>query len=103
MPVFPIVVYLAPGTGGLGRGQYEQRLFGTDILTFRYGVVGLPDLFADDYLELENPLAALSAPEEAMFRQIVEQTDLQEEELNTLFDCVCEVNSLEETGWRQEE
>ena len=61
-PVFPIVVYLAPGTGGLVREQHEETLFGEEILTFRYHCVGLPDLPAEQYREVENPLApALSA------------------------------------------
>src|SRR5262249_42750205 len=62
LPVFPIVLYLAPGAGGLTRAVYVENLFGEEIQTFRYRVVGLPDLSADAYREQENPLApALSA------------------------------------------
>ena len=62
VPVFPVVIYLSPGAGGLMREQYAEAIFGRDVLTFRYDCVGLPDLSADDYLERENPLApALSA------------------------------------------
>lgn len=57
-----MVVYLAAGTGGLHDATYEEALFGRTILTFRFGNVGLPDLDADDYRDLENPLApAVSA------------------------------------------
>ncbi len=61
-PVFPVVVYLAPGTGGLTEESHTESLFGRDILAFRYAAVGLPDLPAEQYLERENVLApALSA------------------------------------------
>lgn len=56
-PVFPIVVYLAPGAGGLVKETYAETLFGEAILTFVYNAVGLPDLEADDYFERDNPLA----------------------------------------------
>jgi hypothetical protein len=36
LPVFPIVVYLAPGTGGVTEETYEEALFGRTLLTFRY-------------------------------------------------------------------
>jgi hypothetical protein len=62
MPVFPVVVYLVAGTGGLSEMVYEERLFGQAILTFRFQSVGLPDLSSDDYRVVDNPLApALSA------------------------------------------
>ena len=62
LPVFPIVLYLAPGTGGITSETYSESLFGQDILTFRYAALGVPDLNADDYLEQANPLApALAA------------------------------------------
>lgn len=63
--VFPVVVYLVPGAGGITVETYTERFFEDDeqeILSFRYHCVGLPDLAADDYQELDNPLApALSA------------------------------------------
>jgi hypothetical protein len=58
IPVFPAVIYLAPGAGGLTEETYTEALFEQDILSFTYGVVGLPDLSADDYRELDNPLAS---------------------------------------------
>jgi hypothetical protein len=63
LPVFPVVVYLAPGAGGLVEEEYAEELFGTRLLTFRYKAVGLPDLPADDYVtRADNPLGpALSA------------------------------------------
>jgi len=62
LPVFPVVIYLTPGAGGLIRETYTETLFGEEILSFRYRCVGLPDLRADDYRRSENPLGpALSA------------------------------------------
>ena len=62
LPVFPVVVYLVPGAGGLTQEIYKETLFDREVLRFRYDAIGLPDLSADDYRELENPLApALSA------------------------------------------
>jgi predicted transposase/invertase (TIGR01784 family) len=62
LPVYPIVVYLAPGTGALHIETYEEEVFGRKILHFEYDALGLPDLSAEEYLEKENPLApALSA------------------------------------------
>ncbi len=62
LPVFPIVVYLSPGAGGIVEETYNERLWETDILTFRYQAVGLPDLNADDYATRPDPLSpALSA------------------------------------------
>ena len=56
IPIFPVALYLSPGAGGLTEESYTANLFGRDILTFRYAVVSLPDLSADEYLELDNPL-----------------------------------------------
>jgi hypothetical protein len=56
IPVFPVVVYLAPGAGGLVEESYRETLFSRNILTFQYQAVGLPDLASDDYLERDNPL-----------------------------------------------
>ena len=62
LPVFPIVVYLAKGTGGIVREEYVEAIFGQAISTFRYSAIGLPDLSADEYLEKGNALSpALSA------------------------------------------
>ncbi len=62
LPVFPVVLYLRPGTGGLAEHIYTESLFGRDVLSFHYAVIGLPDLSAENYREQDNPLApALSA------------------------------------------
>jgi len=62
LPVFPIVIYLTPGTGGLHEEVYLESLFEKKILDFRYEAIGLPDLLAEEYLEHPNPVApALSA------------------------------------------
>jgi hypothetical protein len=61
-PVYPIVLYLAPGTGGIVREEYTETLFDENILTFRYAAIGLPDLAADNYRESDNIVGvALSA------------------------------------------
>jgi hypothetical protein len=62
LSVFPVVLYLAPGAGGLTQERYGEGAFGRETVDFRYDVVDLPDLSAEDYLEQENVLApALSA------------------------------------------
>jgi hypothetical protein len=62
LPVFPIVLYLSPGAGGLVTEQYVESLFGRDVTVFTYSAVGLPDLQSDDYQTEQNVLApALSA------------------------------------------
>ena len=62
LPVFPIVVYLSPGAGGLVSETYEERLWDTPILTFVYQAVGLPDLDANQYLSRPGALSpALSS------------------------------------------
>jgi len=58
LPVYPIVIYLSAGTGGLHEEYYNETVFDEEFLHFRYHAVGLPDLSADDYLERANPLAA---------------------------------------------
>ncbi len=62
LPVFPIALYIVPGTGGITQETYTESLFGANILMFTYAAIGLPELQADDYLQSDNPLApALSA------------------------------------------
>ncbi len=62
VPVYPIVIYLSPGAGGLTTEQHEERVFDEQVDLFSYRAVGLPDLLADDYQESEYPLGpALSA------------------------------------------
>jgi len=60
--VYPIVVFLAPGTGGLVSESYGEEMFGKRILDFVYEAIGLPDLSAEAYTERDEPLAvSLSA------------------------------------------
>jgi hypothetical protein len=62
LPVFPVVLYLSPGAGGLTNEMYTETLLGETLLTFRYGVVGLPDLDSKPYLAGEEPVGwALSS------------------------------------------
>jgi hypothetical protein len=61
-PVFPVVVYLALGAGGLTWERHTEGVFGNELLSFRYAVVGLRDLQAEEYQEKESSLApALTA------------------------------------------
>ncbi len=58
MPVLPMVLYLSPGAGGLVVESVRESLFGLEVLSFHYLVVGLPDLEAKSYEATDNPLAA---------------------------------------------
>jgi hypothetical protein len=42
-PIFPIVLYLAPGTKGMTREVYSKHLFGEEWLRFQDAVVGVPE------------------------------------------------------------
>ncbi len=68
-PIYPIVIYLSPGTGGIVTEIYRRELFDLLVLQFQYAAVGLPDLVADDYLHSENligvALSALMKPGDA--------------------------------------
>jgi len=56
IPIFPVALYLSGRAGGLTTETFVEQLFGRELLRFRYQVVGLPDLSADDYITLPNPL-----------------------------------------------
>lgn len=56
LPVFPLVLHLSPGDGGITREEYTEDLLGERLLTFRYGAVNLPELSADDYLNETEPV-----------------------------------------------
>ena len=58
LPIFPAVVYLSPGTGGLIWEEYTESLFEERLLTFRYAAVGLPDLGSEEYAGSNEALAA---------------------------------------------
>ena len=115
VPVFPVVVYLAPGAGGLIEERYEETLFGRNVLTFRYQAVGVPDLPSDDYLEQDNPLgaglSALMRPgrtglplRKALSLRRAEESSLDEARkslLVNLIDAYLRLNAQEETEFRQ--
>ncbi|MFZ4663480.1 MAG: hypothetical protein ACOYNY_41120 [Caldilineaceae bacterium] len=44
--------------GGLKWRLSKEELFGRKLIQFRYGQVGLRDLYSADYLALDNPIAA---------------------------------------------
>ncbi|MBC8102976.1 MAG: hypothetical protein H7Z41_10360 [Cytophagales bacterium] len=60
-PVFPVVLYLSPGAGGLTVERYNEGILGRQFLAFEYAVVGLPDLAAEDYETIASPLATALA------------------------------------------
>lgn len=55
LPVFPVVVYLERGSGGLGTERYQESVFDVPVLTFNYQRVGVPDLEAEE-IDATNPL-----------------------------------------------
>jgi hypothetical protein len=59
--VIPIVLYLSPGSVGLGMERYDDTVLGRTYLTFAYHVVGLADLNADSYWNQNELAVALSA------------------------------------------
>jgi hypothetical protein len=59
--VFPVVVYLAPGAGGVAVEEYNEVVLGRRVLRLEYAVVGLPDLSAAQYEALGVPLATALA------------------------------------------
>lgn len=56
-PVLPLVLYLAPGAGGVTEEIYRESLLGRQIEEFRYLAIGLPDLQAADYATATTPVA----------------------------------------------
>jgi len=61
LPIFPIVVYLTSGAGGLMQEEYRSEVFGREVVRFRYECVGLGDLDAEKYAAMDNPVAAALA------------------------------------------
>jgi hypothetical protein len=68
LPVFPIVLYLAGGPDAR-LGEYRERLFGHDLLLFRYHSVALAKLPAEEYVGAGPLGAALSALMKRSMRQ----------------------------------
>lgn len=58
--VLPLALLLTPQAGGLRWAVYTETLFGHELLTFRYGQVGIRDLHSESYLT-DNPVAATLA------------------------------------------
>ena len=56
--VFPVVIYLSGGSGGLVEEQYVKRVLGRERLRFTYSVVGLPDLSAEEWADREGAVSA---------------------------------------------
>lgn len=59
--VLPLALVLKRGVGGLKWRLYKEELFGRKLIQFRYGQVGLRDLYSADYLPLDDPIAATLA------------------------------------------
>lgn len=59
-PVFPIVMYLRGGPSG-EVAEYSEKLFGRELVRFRYAIVGLARRVAQEYVETSPLSAALSA------------------------------------------
>jgi hypothetical protein len=90
-PIFPVVLYLSSGAGGLGWEEYREKLFGEEYLHFRYHCIGLPELQASvsrfhfqieietkkEYLATKNPVAYGLAP-------LMEHDELSKPELKAI-------------------
>ncbi len=61
LPVLPLALVLVPGTDGLGWHTYTESLFGEELISFRYGRVGLRDLPSAEYVHRGDPIAATLA------------------------------------------
>ncbi|MCB0127711.1 MAG: hypothetical protein KDE58_35850, partial [Caldilineaceae bacterium] len=59
--VLPVALVLRPRVGGLKWRRYAETLFDQELIRFRYGQVGLRDLKSSDYLERNQPVAAMLA------------------------------------------
>lgn len=59
--VLPLALVLRSGAGGLKWRTYREQLWTHELVRFRYGQVGLRDLQSDEYLRLNNPVAATLA------------------------------------------
>src|SRR4051812_9419764 len=57
VPVLPVALMLAPGSGGLTEQRHVEQLFGREIVSFRYASIGLRDLDAEAYHGFDEPLA----------------------------------------------
>ena len=55
MPVFPVVIYLQRGAGGIGTDRYQESVLGVPVLSFDYQRIGVPDLNEAEQAK-DNPL-----------------------------------------------
>lgn len=44
LPVLPMAVFLRPGFGGIGKGQYTETILGLKVLDFEFHQIALPDV-----------------------------------------------------------
>ena len=61
IPIFPIVLYLHGGVEETSQEEYRVRLFGRDVLRFRYESVRLARMNAEEYLRQGGPVGAALA------------------------------------------
>ena len=58
LPIFPIALYLRGGKKGLGTEEYRVKLFGRDVLRFRYESIHLARLGVEEYGDRGGPAGA---------------------------------------------
>jgi hypothetical protein len=85
--ILPIVLYLAPGAGGIITERVEHVLLERQVLSFTYDAIGLPDLSASDYVGRSNAVAeALSvwmrSDKERLDRWLSLLQNLKQENIN---------------------
>ena len=61
IPIFPIVLYLHGGDAGTSQEEYHVKLFGRDVVRFRYESVRLERMNAEEYLRQGGPVGAALA------------------------------------------
>ncbi|MFN3650760.1 MAG: hypothetical protein ACK47B_14390 [Armatimonadota bacterium] len=61
LPIFPVVITLRPGFGGITWGEHEELVLGQQIARFRYRLISLPDLSREG-LDRSNPVVHALAP-----------------------------------------
>jgi Domain of unknown function (DUF4351) len=60
-PVFPLVVYLAKGSGGLTTEEHTEIVLGRPVSWTRYAVVGIPDMTAEEWADKSGAVSAALA------------------------------------------
>ena len=58
LPIFPIALYLRGGKQGLGTEEFRVKLFGRDVLRFRYESIHLARLGVEEYGDRGGPAGA---------------------------------------------